>query len=90
LAIQGSSLLQKINASDKSEDLKKRLNEIVPMDSCVAAEDTVVYELTETGKIKKLATYEGLPADDNFLNRSLAEANLLFDGLLEIEEELCL
>ncbi|NJO14693.1 MAG: ATP-binding protein [Thioploca sp.] len=90
LAIQGASLLQKINVSDKSEDLKKRLNEIVPVDSCVAAEDTVVYELTETGKINKLATYEGLPTDDNFLNRSLAESNLLFDGLLEIEEELCL
>jgi predicted ATPase len=89
LAIQGASLLQKINVSAKSEDLKKRLNEIVPIGSCVAAEDTVVYELTEAGEIKKLASYEGLPADNNFLNRSLAEGNLLFDGLLEIEEELC-
>jgi predicted ATPase len=90
LAIQGASLLQKINASAKSEDLKKRLTEIVPMGSCVAAADTVVYELTEAGEINKLATYEGLPADNNFLNQSLAEGNSLFDGLLEIEEELCL
>lgn len=69
--------------------MNDRLNEIVPTNSCVAAEDTVVYELTETGKIRKLSTYEGLPTDDNFLNQSLAESNLLFDGLLEIEEELC-
>jgi len=90
LAIQGASLLPKINASDKSEDLRKRLNEIVPIGSCVAAADTVVYELTEAGEIKKLPTYEGLPSDNNFLNQSLAESNSLFDGLLAIEEELCL
>jgi len=49
----------------------------------------VIYELYETnGTIKKLGNFEGIPSDKNFLNKSLGNANILFDSLLEIEEEL--
>jgi hypothetical protein len=46
------------------------------------------YELTEQGEIRELATYKGLPSDENYLNLSLGETNQLFDDLLEIEEQL--
>lgn len=85
LAIQGHSLLEKIEASDT---LKARLNKVVPTKSCISASNTVVYELDENGVIKRLADYNGIPSDKNFLNQSLAEGNRLFDTLLEIEEEL--
>lgn len=101
LAIQAEYLLNKINKlPDNLNDdavkynlgdktLKERLNEIVPVDSVVSAIDVVIYELDEKeGIIKRLETYEGIPSDKNFLNRSLADGNKFFDALLEIEEEL--
>jgi len=64
-------------------------NEIVPMSSTLNSDDLDIYELDETeGTIKKLGDFEGIPSDKNFLNKSLSKANLLFDSLLEIEEEL--
>jgi hypothetical protein len=44
-----------------------------------------VYEL-EDGIIKKLPNFHGIPSDNNYLNKSLADTNSLFDELLEIEE----
>ena len=66
----------------------EQLENIVPQASCVSGEDSIVYELTETGEIIKLSTYEGLPTDENYLNSFLAETNNLFDNLLEIEEQI--
>ena len=40
------------------------------------------------GSITKLETIDGIPSDKNYLNETLAEGNLLFDSLLEIEQEL--
>ena len=68
-------------------DLKERINRIVPENSHVAASDVAIYEL-ENGKVKRLADYEGIPSDDNFLNAKLNDTNLSFDALLEIEEDL--
>jgi predicted ATPase len=86
LAIKGALLLEKYgNTADNS--FKTRLNNIVPIDSCIRSQQTVVYELTEEGKIIKLSDYEGIPSDNNFLNQKLAESNRLFDALLEIEED---
>lgn len=87
IAIKGSSLLKEISNSNKS-DLKRKLNEIVPTESCVASDDVIVYELSDRGEISKLKNYEGIPSDENFLNHFLSETNQLFDALLEIEESL--
>jgi predicted ATPase len=73
----------------KSDDLERRLNIIVPLDSTVNPNDLAIYELDETeGIIKKLGDFEGIPSDKNYLNQSIGEGNLLFDSLLEIEQEL--
>lgn len=101
IAIQGAYLLNKIIESPKNlndtavkynlEDktLEDRLNEIVAVKSVVSSDNVVIYELDEiNGIIKKLTTYEGIPSDKNYLNKSLADGNYLFDALLEIEEDL--
>jgi predicted ATPase len=88
LAIKGYKVLQKIIDLLNSNLLKEQLENIVPQISCVSDEDSIVYELTESGEIIKLSTYEGFPSDDNYLNSFLAETNNLFDNLLEIEEQI--
>jgi predicted ATPase len=85
LAVKADALKGKI----EKEELKTRLNDIVPLSSSVNPKELVIYELDETnGTIKKLGNFEGIPSDKNFLNKSLGNANILFDSLLEIEEEL--
>jgi predicted ATPase len=101
IAIQGAYLLNKIGgdfntAIDNlaknnidSKSLKDRLDKIVPLNTLISADNVAVFELDEeNGIITKLPTYEGIPSDKNFLNKSLADGNHLFDALLEIEEEL--
>ena len=49
--------------------------------------DLAIYELDEkTGTVKLLGNYHGLPSDENVLNNNLAEANMLFSQLLDIED----
>lgn len=86
LAIKGKSLLEKVRSA--GDPLRGRFNLIVPESSCVSSEETVIYELTEDGRIIELSEFEGIPSDKNFLNQKLSESNRLFDALLEIEEEL--
>lgn len=70
-----------------SKDSKKKLAEIVPLESTVKAEDLVIYEMDEkNGTIKKLENYKGLPSDENELNSELEETNELFAQLQEIEK----
>ena len=87
IAIQGGVLLKKINDANR-EDLIEKLNDIIPIKSCISASDVVIYQLQEDGSINRLPDYEGIPSDKNYLNKSLAEGNHLFGSLLEIEEEL--
>lgn len=78
-----------IKGKVKTDELKNRLSNIVPLSSVVNPNDLVIYELDEMkGSIKKLGNFEGIPSDQNFLNSSLSEGNHLFDALLEIEEEI--
>jgi hypothetical protein len=88
LAIKGHQVLRGISSSPNIDLLKQKLEQIVPEVSCISEEDSIIYELTEKGDIKKLSTYDGLPSDENYLNISLAETNKLFGDLLEIEEQL--
>ena len=89
IAIQAEYLENKIKKSSSRDILLPKLYQYVPKGSLVSANDVVVYQLDERdGSIKKLETIEGIPSDKNFLNETLAESNLLFDFLLEIEQEL--
>jgi predicted ATPase len=73
----------------KTEDLKRRLNNVVPLKSIVNPKDAAIYQLDDiNGVIARLPDYKGIPSDNNYLNQSLADGNRLFDSLLEIEEEL--
>ncbi len=92
LAIKANQLLDKINQSDKKDDfktkIKAKLTKIVPLESCITAEEVRIYELSNKGTIQLLGNYEGLPSDNNYLNQFLANTNELFDDLLDIEDEL--
>ena len=70
----------------EDDDLKNKINEIVPLSSIVNPVQLHIYELKD-GNVMSLNSYEGLPSDENFLNIQLGETNELFDQLLEIEEE---
>lgn len=88
IAIQAEYLENKIKKSSDSY-LLDRLYRLVPKDSLISAKNVVVYQLDEKdGSIKKLEAIDGIPSDKNYLNETLAESNLLFDSLLEIEQEL--
>ncbi|WP_267402233.1 MULTISPECIES: AAA family ATPase [unclassified Chryseobacterium] len=83
LAIEADKLKDKIRSNN---ELKTKLERIVPLNSTLNGNDLVVYELDEKdGKIIRLKTYRGLPSDENYLNEELAESNELFSELLEIE-----
>lgn len=89
LAIKGKEIFNKINSSNNSkesqEQLKHKLEMIVPLSSTISGQDAVVYELNGAGEIMQLDTYKGLPSDDNYLNQQLDETNSLFADLLDIE-----
>ena len=88
IAIQGSHLMTQLKTSADTQQLYARMEKVVPVKSVVMASDVVVYQLDNVGNIQKLANYEGIPSDKNFLNVSLADSGLLFDELLAIEEDL--
>ena len=87
LAIKAFFVSNKIELSNKKDDLYTKLNKIVPAESRVNSNNLVIYELDEqNGTIKKLDDYKGLPSDENYLNERMAEGNELFAELLEIED----
>jgi len=89
IAIQAGTLKNKIDASSKTEALMVKLNKIISEKSLVYSDSVAVYQFKEIdGSIAILPSFEGIPADTNYLNESLRACNQLFDLLLEIEEEL--
>ena len=89
IAIQGEYLESKIKKSSQRDKLLSNLYNLIPQESLISADEVVVYQLDEKdGSIIKLETIEGIPSDKNYLNQALEESNLLFDSLLEIEQEL--
>lgn len=64
----------------------ERLYSIVPQSALLDPMHLNVYEVKDGGAVP-LATYEdGLPSDENVLNKTLAFSNKLYDDLLELEE----
>ncbi|MEI8048198.1 MAG: AAA family ATPase [Bacteroidota bacterium] len=99
IAVQGESLLRKIKSTKKSsinaakfglnDNPIDALGKIIPIDALISSTDLVIYQLNETdGTISKLSSFEGIPSDNNYLNKSLADGNQIFDSLLALEEEL--
>jgi predicted ATPase len=89
IAIQGEYLEREIKKSVNKDILLPKLYSLIPKESLISASNVVVYQLDERdGSVKKLETIDGIPSDENFLNDTLVESNLLFDSLLEIEQEL--
>jgi len=76
-----------VKSNLNSENSRKKLAEIVPLEATLSAEDLVIFELDEKdGTIKKLGDYKGLPSDENYLNNGLEDSNELFAQLQEIEK----
>ncbi|MGI6310954.1 MAG: AAA family ATPase [Bacteroidales bacterium] len=89
IAIQGEYLEREIKKSVNKDVLLPKLYSLIPKDSLISANNAVVYQLDEKdGSIKKLETIAGIPSDKNYLNDTLVKSNMLFDSLLEIEQEL--
>ena len=73
---------------DLSEDHKLIIDKIVPIRAAMPSDQMSLYELDEkTGTIKQLEDYEGIPSDENYLNKTLRKGNEYFDQLLDIEDE---
>ena len=84
LAIKAKEVLNQIGSNNpRLADLEK----IVPKTACISSSDVVIYQQKENGSVERLPTFEGLPSDDNFLNRLLSETNDLFINLLEIQQK---
>jgi hypothetical protein len=77
LAIKAKKILNK-----KNENL---VDEILPVKSCIDPNRVSIYEMEENGTVKRLSDYEGIPSDENLLNKLLAETNDLYANLQEID-----
>jgi predicted ATPase len=75
----------------QTDEQVNKLSEIVPLESTISPGDLAIYELDEkAGSISLLEPCDGLPSDENQLNKFLGDANSMFSRLLELEQKLCL
>lgn len=85
IAVEAGELL--LNYSGDTARMK--LNKIVPVAAAIKTQELCIYQLDEIeGGISDLPMPEGVPSDNNYLNRSLVEGNRIFDALLELQQEL--
>ncbi len=83
LSVEADRIRQLAN----TEDLRSKLNDIVPISSTIDGRNLVVYQLNEVdGSIEKLKDYKGLPSDENKLNQGLIDSNEDFSKLLDLED----
>jgi len=88
IAVQGAALFKQVLKSTKADELTEKLEKLVPIKSLTNEEDLVMYQMDEeNGIISRLINPEGIPSDKNYLNQSIRHCNVMFDRLLEIEEE---
>lgn len=91
IAIQAhylSQQIQKKSNSNKSVSLLNKLKEKIPLESVIDPTKINIYQINENGFVEKLDMPYGIPSDKNYLNQQLRFGNIVFDSLLEIEEEL--
>ena len=84
LAVKAGNVIKKAGG----KDINEKIGKVLPVASCLSAEQLAVYEIKDDGCVVQLPTYDGLPSDDNYLNASLMESNERFNLLLEIEDGL--
>jgi len=83
LFVKASALYRK-NVSD---EIRQRIDEIVPAACEIEPQQLFVYELDEhDGTYSRLETYKGMPSDENYLNNGLADSNDKFARLLDLED----
>ncbi len=86
IAIQADYLKRRIK---EKPELNAKLDKLVPLTSTINSDNVLVYQFDDAkGTISKLKDYKGILSDNNYLNNSLQKGNLIFDELLEIEQEL--
>lgn len=85
LCIQAGELYKKVKDNHSIVDA---VTSIVPGPALLGTGQVGFYQLDKEGAIVRIPDLEGVPSDNNYLNRSLREANVLFDQLLEIEQSL--
>jgi predicted ATPase len=83
LAMKAFNIKEKVNGNI---DLLKKIEEIVPIKSCVNPDSIGIYQIDDKGIVVSIKSERGLILDNNFLNNSLEITNDLFDELLDIEE----
>lgn len=82
LAIKAYSIQNSI-----SGDHSQVLESIVPAASRVPGNQVSVYVTSSDGSISMLDKYDGMPSDNNALNALLEDSNVLFEKLLDLEEQ---
>ena len=82
LAIKAYSIQNSI-----SGDNSQVLESIVPAASRVPGNQVSVYVTSSDGSISMLDKYDGMPSDNNALNALLEDSNVLFEKLLDLEEQ---
>ena len=87
LAVKADSVKIKLQKKADHQALLQTLSAVVPLNSTIPSSILTIYQLDDTGCIKKLYDYNGIPSDENYLNEFLAESNDLFIELLEIEDK---
>ncbi len=83
LATKANTIWEKM---PEDENLRQRLETIVPRASAIDISQLAIYELSYDGTSKRLSNANDYPTDNNFLNNLLGETNDLFNDLLDIEE----
>ncbi len=77
----------KVNESLGGHERQQKIEEIVPEKAFLNPDNLIIYQMDDkSGLISKLADYEGLPSDENYLNNGIDETNDMFFNLQQIEK----
>ncbi|WP_295212355.1 AAA family ATPase [uncultured Chryseobacterium sp.] len=88
IMIEAYNLFNKAKKNENKQVLND-LDNLLSADLLINPDQISIYEMNEEdGTLRLLPNFEGIPSDDNFLNRGLRKSNEIFDKLLELEEEL--
>ena len=84
LVAQTAAVLAKVGFDG---DVARKLSKIIPIEACISGEAMAIYELQGDGSIRHLEPIDGLPSDDNPMNRQLALFNSTFADILEAQDD---
>lgn len=83
LAVKANELYCKT----KNDEVRQKINEVIPLSSAVSYDNMVIYELDEKdGTIQMLGSKNGIPDDNDYLDNELGTINEMFSDLLDIED----